>query len=303
MTDQEMIQEINRLRKEKNAVILTHNYQIPEIQDIADFVGDSLELCQAAVKSNAKTVILNGVSTLAESIKILAWDKKVLIPVSDAVCPMADRLDIENLRKFKKKNPSIPVVSYINSPVDIKAESDICCTTANALSVVGSLSSDKILFISDKNLGEYIARQLPEKQINIWQNLCNAHYPVKEREVEAGRKQHPEALLLVHPKCGSEVVKKADFVGGSSEIISYVNENQSKSFIIGTEMGVLHRLRKNNPDKKFHLLSPALVCFNMKKTTLKDVYFSLLKEEKEILISKELSIKALKPLDTMLKTS
>ncbi|SNT01759.1 quinolinate synthetase [Anaerovirgula multivorans] len=303
MTDQEMIQEINQLRREKKAVILAHNYQVPEIQDIADVVGDSLKLSQEAAKTNADIIVLSGVHFMAESVKILSPDRKVLLPVYDAGCPMADMIDVEKLRKFKEENPNVPVVCYVNSSAEVKAESDICCTSSNALKVVKSVHSDKVLFIPDKNLGDYIDRQLPEKQVISWQGFCITHHRVKTTEIDAVRQQHPEASILVHPECAPEIVEKADFIGSTSEIIKYATESDGKTFVIGTEMGVLHKLRKNNPHKKFYLLSPALVCFNMKKTTLRDIYLALLNEEKEILVEEEVRLRALNSLKRMLEIS
>lgn len=303
MTDQEMIQQINRLRREKKAVILAHNYQIPEIQDIADVVGDSLKLSQEAAKTNADIIVMSGVHFMAESVKILSPDKKVLLPVYDAGCPMADMIDVEKLRKFKEENPNVPVVCYVNSSAEVKAESDICCTSSNALKVVKSIHSDKVLFIPDKNLGNYIDKQLPEKKIISWQGFCITHHRVKTTEIDVVRQQHPEASILVHPECAPEIVEKADFIGSTSEIIKYATESDDKTFVIGTEMGVLHKLRKNNPNKKFYLLSPALVCFNMKKTTLRDIHLALLNEEKEILVEEEIRLRALNSLKRMLGIS
>ncbi|KJF25620.1 quinolinate synthetase [Clostridium aceticum] len=295
-----MIEEIKRLKKEKNAIILAHNYQIPEVQEIADIVGDSLKLSQEAAKTNADIIVLSGVHFMAESVKILSPEKKVLLPVYDAGCPMADMIDVEQLREFKKRYPNIPVVCYVNSSAEVKGESDICCTSSNALKIVRSLESDKVLFIPDKNLGSYIAKQLPEKEIISWEGFCITHHRVKPEEIDTVKEKHPKALVLVHPECTPEVVEKADFVGSTSEIIQYATESENKTFVIGTEMGVLHKLRTNNPDKKFYLLSPALVCFNMKKTTLKDVYLALKNEEKEIIVEEEIRQKALKTLETMI---
>ncbi|WP_082058317.1 quinolinate synthase NadA [Clostridium aceticum] len=300
MTESEMIEEIKRLKKEKNAIILAHNYQIPEVQEIADIVGDSLKLSQEAAKTNADIIVLSGVHFMAESVKILSPEKKVLLPVYDAGCPMADMIDVEQLREFKKRYPNIPVVCYVNSSAEVKGESDICCTSSNALKIVRSLESDKVLFIPDKNLGSYIAKQLPEKEIISWEGFCITHHRVKPEEIDTVKEKHPKALVLVHPECTPEVVEKADFVGSTSEIIQYATESENKTFVIGTEMGVLHKLRTNNPDKKFYLLSPALVCFNMKKTTLKDVYLALKNEEKEIIVEEEIRQKALKTLETMI---
>ncbi|SDL33447.1 quinolinate synthase NadA [Natronincola ferrireducens] len=303
MTEKEMIQEIQRLKKKKNAVILAHNYQIPEIQEIADIVGDYLKLSQEAVKTNGDIILLSGVHFMAESIKMLLPNKKVLLPVYDAGCPMAEMIDVEKLKDFKSQYPNIPVVCYVNSSAEVKAESDICCTSSNAVKIVKSLPGEKVLFIPDKNLGDYIDKKIPEKQVISWEGFCITHHRVREGEVDLVRLRHPEALILAHPECPPEVVAKADFVGSTSEIIKFAGESNNNSFIIGTEMGVLHQLRKNNPNKKFHLLSPALICFNMKKTTLRDIYLALLNEEKEIFVEEGIRRKALKSLEGMLEIS
>lgn len=303
MNEREMIQEIQRLKKEKNAVILAHNYQIPEIQEIADIVGDSLKLSQEAAKTTADIVVFSGVHFMAESAKILSPDKKVLLPVYDAGCPMADMIDADQLRAFKKEYPDLPVVCYVNSSAEVKAESDICCTSSNAVKIVKSMKADKILFVPDQNLGNYIAKQVPEKEMICWEGFCITHHRVKASEVETVRRQHPDAKILIHPECSPDVVAMADFVGSTSQIIHYAKESDSKTFIIGTEMGVLHKLRKENPDKKFYLLSPGLTCFNMKKTTLPDIYQALLKEQYEITVDEEIRQKALGALERMLELS
>lgn len=301
MTDQEVVKEIDRLKKEKNAIILAHNYQIPEIQNIADVVGDSLELIKESIKTNASFIILSGVYFMAETAKILSPHKKVLLPVHDAGCPMEQMVDIEKLKKFKKENPDVPVVCYIKSSAEVKAESDVCCTSSNAVEVVKSLKSKKVLFIPDKNLGNYIKKQLPEVEIVVWEGFCTAHHRVRPMEVDHARRQHPEAHILVHPENPIEVIEKADFIGSSGEIINYVNQSDGRDFVIGTEMGILNQLRRNNPNKNFYLMSPALICFDMKKNTLRDIYLSLLNEEKEITIEEDIRVKALKPIEKMLK--
>ncbi|MBS3994257.1 MAG: quinolinate synthase NadA [Alkaliphilus sp.] len=303
MDEREMIQEIQRLKKEKNAIILAHNYQIPEVQDIADVVGDSLKLSQEAAKTKADIIIFSGVHFMAESAKILSPDKKVLLPVYDAGCPMADMIDAEQLREFKKKHLDVPVVCYVNSSAEVKAESDICCTSSNAVKIVREMEADKILFVPDQNLGDYIAKQVPEKEVISWEGFCITHHRVKASEVVAARNHHPDALLLIHPECSPDVVERADFVGSTSAIINFARKSENKLFIIGTEMGVLHILRKENPEKSFYLLSPGLTCYNMKKTSLPDIYKSLLKEQYEITIDESVRQKALGSLQRMLDLS
>lgn len=301
MDEKTMQQEIIRLKKEKNAMILAHNYQIPEVQEIADIVGDSLKLSQEAKQTDADIIVFCGVHFMAESAKILSPHKKVLLPVMDAGCPMADMVNAEQLRMFKQEYPNIPIVCYVNSSAAVKAESDICCTSSNAVQIVKSIQSDQILFVPDQNLGDYIAKQVPEKDIMGWEGFCITHHRVEAVEVDEARKQHPEALVLVHPEARPSVVEKADFVGSTAEIINYAKQSDQKSFIIGTEMGILHKLRKDNPNKKFYLMSPALTCFNMKKTTLEDVYRALFHERHEITVKEEIREKALGALEKMLQ--
>ncbi|MFZ5965548.1 MAG: quinolinate synthase NadA [Bacillota bacterium] len=303
MNEKEMIQEIERLKREKNAIILAHNYQIPEIQDVADIVGDSLKLSQEAAKTDADMIVFSGVHFMAESAKILSPDKKVLLPVYDAGCPMADMIDADKLKAFKEQHPDIPVVCYVNSSAEVKAESDICCTSSNAVKIVKNMEADKILFIPDQNLGHYINTQVPEKEIISWQGFCITHHRVRDIEIDMVREKHPDALVLVHPECSPNVVAKADFVGSTAQIIDFANKTDNHTFIIGTEMGVLHKLRKSNPNKKFYLLSPALTCFNMKKTTLQDVYHALLHEQYEITVDEEIRQRALGSLERMLELS
>ncbi|WP_341472787.1 quinolinate synthase NadA [Anaerophilus nitritogenes] len=301
VTQKEMIEEIQKLKKKKKAVILAHNYQNPEIQDIADIVGDSLKLSEEAAKTDADCIVFCGVHFMAESAKILSPNKKVLLPVKDAVCPMADMVNKDDLINFKKENPNISIVCYVNSSAEVKAQSDVCCTSSNALKVVEGLKEDTILFVPDINLGSYIKNKLSQKNIILWTGYCITHHRVKGSEVEKVKKLYPNTKLLVHPECNEDVVKKADFVGSTSEIIHYASTCEDKEFIIGTEMGVLHSLKNKNPDKKFYLLSPKLICSNMKKTTLEDVYKALYHENNEIQVEEEMRKKALKSLNKMLE--
>jgi len=303
MEEQMIISEIKRLKREKNAIILSHNYQIPEIQDIADYVGDSLGLSRKAADTDADIIVFCGVHFMAESAKILSPNKKVLLPVLDAGCPMADMIDADQLRSFKKEYPDTPVVCYVNSSAEVKAESDICVTSSNALKIVKSLESDRILFIPDQNLGNYISKQIPEKEIICWEGFCITHQRVRHNEIDMTRKHRGETKILVHPECNPAVVEKADFVGSTSQIIEYIKKSNDKEFVIGTEMGILHTVRKQNPDKKFYLLSPSLVCYNMKKTSLEDVYKALKDEKNEINVDKEIMNRAYKSLESMLRLS
>lgn len=305
MNKQYMIKEINRLRKEKNAIILAHNYQVPEIQDIADIVGDSLKLSQIAAKSDASTIVLCGVHFMAESAKILSPKKKVLLPNADAGCPMADMIDVEKLREFKNKYEGSPVVCYVNSSAEVKAESDICVTSSNALKIVNSLKEERILFIPDRNLGDYINKKVKDKEIISFDGFCITHNRIKIREIEEARKHHPKAVILAHPECDPEVVKRADFIGSTSAIIKYAKEANKGTFIIATEMGIMHKLEANNinKDKRFFMLSPSLICSNMKKNRLEDVYNALKEEKNEIKVDESVRLKAKSTLDKMLDLS
>ena len=295
-----MIQEIKRLKKEKNAVILAHNYQIPEIQDIADIVGDSLKLSEEAAKTEADIIVFCGVHFMAESAKILSPEKKVLLPARDAGCPMADMVTAEQLRSYKQANPDTKVVCYVNSSAEVKAECDICCTSSNAMAVVNSLKGEEIIFAPDKNLGSYINSKLEGKKMKLWHGYCITHERVQEAEIIKVKEKNPGVKVLVHPECNPVVVKHADFVGSTSQILEYARTHDDKAFIIGTEMGILHTLRKQNMTKKFTLLSPALICYNMKKTSLEDVLHVLKTEENEIHVNETVREKAYTSLKRML---
>lgn len=298
-----IIEEIMELKKERNAIILAHNYQIPEIQDIADVVGDSLKLSQVGKECEQTTIVLSGVRFMAESAKILSPEKTVLLPASDAGCPMADMIDLEKLRAFKAENPGVPVMCYVNSSAEVKAESDICCTSSNALKIAAALESKKILFVPDKCLGGYIAKMLPEKEFILYQGYCVTHNRIKKDEMLEVKRLHPNSPILVHPECAEEIVELADFAGSTSQIIEYAKNSDSKEIIIGTEMGVLHKLQKDSPDKVFKLLSPSLVCPNMKKTRLEDIRDALKYNREQIEVEESIRVNAEKALDAMLKLS
>lgn len=296
-----MVSEIKRLKKEKNAVILAHNYQIPEIQDIADIVGDSLRLSQEAANTDADIIVFCGVHFMAESAKILSPNKKVLLPAIDAGCPMADMVTAEKLQAYKTEHPNAKIVVYVNSSAEVKAVADICCTSSNALKVVESIESDEILFAPDKNLGSYINSQLKDKQMDLWNGFCITHERVREEEIQLIKEKKAGVKVAVHPECNPLVVQHADFVGSTSQILSYIRNSDDKEFIIGTEMGILHTLRTENLYKKFTLLSPALICYNMKKTSLEDVYHVLLTEENEITVDEHIRERAFESLNRMLE--
>ncbi|MGE5629532.1 MAG: quinolinate synthase NadA [Caulobacteraceae bacterium] len=293
--------EIKKLKKEKNAIILAHNYQVPEVQDIADVVGDSFSLSKHAASTDSKVIVFCGVHFMAESAKILSPDKTVLLPAKDAGCPMAEMVTAPKLREMKEKYPDAAVVCYVNSSAEVKAESDICCTSSNALKVVQSVKQKRVIFVPDKNLGSFVASKLKDKEIILWEGFCITHKRVKPSEVIKIKELHPNAKLLVHPECEPEVQKLADFLGSTSEIIKYAGELPEKDIIIGTEEGVLHTLKRQNPEKNFYLLSTGLICTNMKKTRLEDIHNALLNMEHEIHVAEGIRVKALKSLEEMLK--
>jgi len=273
-----IVEEIVKLKKEKNAIILVHNYQRPEIQDIADFLGDSLGLAEQAAKTRAKVIVFCGVRFMAETAKILSPEKTVIIPRKDAGCPMADMITAEDLRKLKKNYPDAKVVSYVNTNADVKAESDICCTSANAVKVVKNISAKRIIFTPDKNLAAYCQRYV-DKEIIPWNGYCYVHEKIREEEVCLAKEKFPDALLLVHPECNPSVIDLADEVLSTSGMVSFAKKSDKKRFLIGTEEGLIHRLKKENPEKEFYAAGTAKMCRNMKLTTLNDVYYSL-KEER-----------------------
>lgn len=293
--------EILRLKKERNAIILAHNYQVPEVQDVADIVGDSYSLSQHAAETDSDVIVFCGVNFMAESAKILSPDKTVLLPVKNAGCPMADMVTAPRLREMKDRYPDAAVVCYVNSSAEVKAESDICCTSSNALKVIESLEHKQVIFVPDENLGSYIASKVKDKEIILWKGFCITHKSVKVDEVKKIKRMYPNAQILMHPECEPEVQKLADFLGSTSEIIRYAGEIPEKDVIIGTEEGVLHLLKKQNPDKNFYLLSTGLICTNMKKTRLEDVHNALLNMQHEIHVDEAIRLKALKSLERMLK--
>ena len=271
----QMQSRILTLKKESNAVILAHYYQTMDIQEIADHVGDSFELAKRAQSARQDVIVLCGVKFMAESAKILNPSKTVLLPAAQAGCPMADMIAPEDVKALRAKHPDAAVVCYINSSAAVKAECDICCTSSSAERVVRSLPQKKVIFVPDKNLGAYTASLVPEKEFILFDGYCPIHHFVKPEQLQQARKAYPDAEVLVHPECGGEVVALADYVGSTSGILQYVENSNKKSFIIGTEVGVVERIRALHPDKRAYLLSPGLVCANMKKTALDDVLYAL----------------------------
>lgn len=297
----ELVEEIKRLKKERNALILAHNYQNDEIQDIADIVGDSLALSKAASEAESKVIVFCGVHFMAESAAILSSEKTILLPDETAGCPMADMADAEEVLRWRQKYPHAIVVSYVNSTAAVKAVSDYCCTSANAVNLVRNIPENEIIFLPDQNLGRYVADQVPEKTIHLWPGYCITHHRVTVEEIREIKALHPDAQVLVHPECRAGILEIADFVGSTSQIISYAKGSAHSKFIIGTEMGILHCLKKQNPEKLFYLAAPGLVCPNMKLTTLPKVKASLKNMAPVITVAPEIRTKAKVALDRMLQ--
>jgi quinolinate synthase len=294
-------EKILQLKKQKNAVILAHNYQIPDIQDLADYLGDSLELARVSKTLKEPLIVLCGVKFMAESAKILSPDKKIIMPVIEAGCPLADMINPQQLIELKEKNPDAWVVSYVNTTAQIKALSDVCCTSGNAIKVVKSMPVDKVIFVPDKNLGWWVQKNVPEKQIVVWEGYCDAHEKFSIEDLEQTRKLYPDAVILVHPECKREILENADFVVSTAGMLNEIKKSPAKKFIIGTEEGIIHRLKKENPDKEFYSLGSSKICENMKKTTLVELYKSLDEEIHEIKIDSEIIAKAKAAIERMIE--
>jgi len=301
MKSKGIVQKIKDLKKKRRALILAHVYQRGEVQDMADFTGDSLALSKMTVGTDAKVIVFCGVRFMAETAAILNPDKVVLIPRKDAGCPLADMARVEDLLTQKKEYSRIAVVSYVNSSAPIKAVSDICCTSSNAVDVVNSLKENKVLFVPDKNLGRFVASKTKKKVI-LWDGFCYVHHEsIKPEDIKRMKIKHPQAEIMVHPECQPQVIDLADFVGSTSQMAEYVAKNKSREFIVGTERGMLHALQKENPNKRFYSPSPLVVCRDMKLTKLENVVSALENMQFQIRIPDEVAIKAKKALHSMLK--
>jgi quinolinate synthase len=294
--------EILKLKKEKNAVILAHFYQHDDVQDIADFVGDSLALSRKAASTDADVIVFCGVYFMAETAKILSPKKTVLLPKQNALCNMAAMISYDALKKYKEENPERIIVTYVNTRAEIKALSDIIVTSSNAEKIIKNFEGKKIMYTPDKNLGLYLRDKLGY-DIEVWPGFCYIHDKLAINDVKKLRKEHPEAKVLIHPEAPLEVLKLADFVGSTKGILDYATESETKEFIIGTDKGIIHALKQNNPDKEFHLLSHGLSCFNMKRINLEDVRDALKYDQHQIEVDPEISKKAKKALDEMLRLS
>lgn len=299
MNQNDMISEILRLADERDALILAHNYQRDEIQELAHITGDSLALSMEAARTDKSVIVFCGVHFMAESAAILAPEKVVLLPRFDAGCPMADMISPEGLRELKRQHPGVPVVTYVNSSAAVKAESDICCTSANAVKVVASLDEPEVILAPDRNLGRYIAAQV-DKTCYFWDGYCPTHERLTVTDVEAMKTDYPDALFLAHPECPPEVLALADHICSTSGMYTYAKESPAKQFIVGTEAGILYRLRNENPDKDFILPTTRLVCPNMKLTSLEDVLKALQTMSPQVTVPEEIRVPAKLTLDRML---
>jgi quinolinate synthase len=318
-------ERILKLKKDLNAIILAHNYQRPEVQDIADITGDSLELSRAAARTDVKVIVFCGVHFMAESASILSPDKTVLLPEMEAGCPMADMITVDGprttkrglfqelygitfefpdeytLRDIKAQHPGVPVVAYVNTSAAVKAESDICCTSSNVVKVVESLKEDTVICIPDRNLSAFAAKRT-KKRIIAWDGFCNVHHvQLTMDDVKNARTEHPKALLVAHPECPPEIQDLADHITSTSGMLRFCKESLAQEFIIGTEEGLLHRLKKESPDKRFYLLSRKMVCPNMKRTKIESVLAAMEKMQYVIKVPDEIRVKAKQALDRMLE--
>jgi quinolinate synthase len=299
----ELVEKINKLKKEKNAVILAHCYQPVEVDLVADYVGDSLHLSQVAADTDADIIVFAGVYFMAQTAKILSPDKKVLLPQIKAGCRMADMIDYERLLEFKSQNPDLPLVCYVNSTAEVKSVCDLCVTSSNAVRVVKSLNAEKILFVPDTYLGKWVEKQLGNIEIITYPGFCPTHLQIRPKDIENARKEHPKALVLAHPECHMAVSDMADYVGSTTGIMNYVAKSDNKSFIIATEQGVVDRLKRDYPDKEFYPVKDNIVCPNMKMTSLEDILNVLENETNEIHVDDEIAKKAVTCIDRMLEAS
>ncbi len=300
-----LTEKIQKLKEEKKAIILAHNYQRPEIQDIADYVGDSIEISRKAMQEKeAQTIVFCAVDFMAESAAILNPKKKVLLPTLGARCPMAQMLTVEEIKRQKAKHPDAPVVLYVNTLASAKAQCDICCTSANAVEVIQSLNANTVLFGPDRNLAEYVQEKTGKTLIPIPEyGFCPTHLLFQPEDIKVLKLEHPEALVLVHPECSGEVRKTADFVGSTSKMCRYAKKSNAREFIVGTEEGLLHRLRKENPEKRFFVAYEGAVCPNMKLTTLDRLYVSLRDEKHVVKVPEQMARKARKALERMFEVN
>ncbi len=298
--EQALMQDILRLKRERNAVILSHNYERPAVQDIGDFTGDSLGLSRQAAATGAEVIVFCGVHFMAQTAKLLSPDKTVLLPVLEAGCPMADMISAEQLRRFKAEHPGAPVVAYVNTTAEVKAESDICCTSANAVEVVRSLEASEVLFVPDRNLGRWVARHVPDKEVVLYQGFCPTHELITPDMVLEIKQAHPQAVVMAHPECNEATLDLADAVRSTSGMLRYAAESEAQEFIVVTEVGILHPLQQQNPGKRFYPVLAA-VCPNMKLTTLESVKRALQENIHQIEIDPQIAQRARQAVQRMVE--
>jgi len=301
MSNEELLQEILKLKKERDAIILAHNYQIGEVQDVADYTGDSLGLSIEASRITASVILFCGVNFMAETAAITCPDKTVLVPDENAGCPMANMITARQLKEMKKKHPKAKVVCYVNTTAAIKAESDICCTSANAVKVVSSIPKDiPIIFVPDQSLGDYVSKQCGREMI-LWNGFCPTHHRILAQDMVKARKDHPEADVIVHPECTADVIELADHALSTSGMRKHAAETSAREVVVGTEIGLLHSLRKDNPDKKFYPASELADCPNMKLNSIEKILWSLEDMVYEVTVPENIRVKAWEAIDKMLK--
>jgi len=300
--DAKIVEKILSLKRERNAVILAHNYQLDEVQDIADFVGDSLELSQNAARTDADVIVFCGVHFMAETASILCPDKIVLLPDMGAGCPMANMITAKELKERKRELPGATVVCYINSTAEVKAESDVCCTSANAVKVIENVDSEEVLFVPDQYLGHYVSTKI-DKKMFFWPGYCPTHMKIVPKHIKELRQEYPQAKVVVHPECRAEVIALADQVLSTGGMCRYARREDVSQMIVGTEVGIIHRLRKENPGKRFVPASEHAVCPNMKLINLEKVLWSLEEISPEVKVPEEISLRAKAAVDRMLEVA
>jgi len=292
-------EDILKLKKEKNALVLAHLYEKAEIQEVADIVGDSYFLSKKAMESSKDIIVFCGVKFMAESAKILSPNKRILIPVNDTTCPMADMATVDKLKAMKLRNPKAKVVTYINSNGDIKALSDVCVTSSSAKAILNNIEEEEIIFLPDRNLGSYLQENIQNKKFILYDGFCPVHERVEEEEVLTLKNRYPNFKVLVHPECSKKVRDLGDFIGSTSELIDYSAQDETNGFIVVTEEGVLYQMKEKSPNKTFIPIESGMICPNMKKISMKDLYNCLINEEFEVHIEEELRLKAHKSLENM----
>jgi quinolinate synthase len=297
----ELEEKIRELKKKRNAIILVHNYQLPEVQDVADYRGDSLELSRIAAKTEAAVIVFCGVHFMAETASILCPDKMVIMPDINSGCPMANMITADDLRKLKEKHPKAVVVGYVNTSAEVKAELDYCCTSTNAVAVVSALSDrNEIIFVPDKYLGDFVSKRTGRKLIS-WNGFCPTHVKILPEDIKREKKFHPKAKVIVHPECLPQVVDLADAVLSTSKMCQFAKETDAKEIIVGTEVGLIYRLKKDNPTKEFYPATEAAVCPNMKRITQEKILWSLEELKEEIKVPEEIRLRAKRAIDRMLE--